>query len=92
MKKSIPLIIFLLAILNSQSQNVIVDQSTYTVEELVTDVLINSPCIEISNITSSTGTNFGTNGIGYFSEPSGNFPFSAGIILAAGDAVQGART
>lgn len=46
----------------------LVDQSTYTVEELVQDILVNSACAEISNIEFSTGTNFGsTNGIGYFS-------------------------
>ena len=39
----------------------------YTVTELVEDILINSPCSSISNITSSTGTDFGSdNGIGYF--------------------------
>ncbi|NNL33656.1 MAG: hypothetical protein HKO80_10655, partial [Flavobacteriaceae bacterium] len=73
------------------SQNLTVDQSTYTVEELVTDVLIDSPCANVSNITYSTGTNFGTvNGIGFFEEPSGLFPFNEGLILAAGDAAQGA--
>ena len=39
----------------------------YTVEELVEDVLIDSECSLVSNITWSTGSNFGsTNGIGYF--------------------------
>ena len=43
----------------------ITNTSLYTVEELVTDVLIDSECNQASNITFSTGSNFGsTNGIG----------------------------
>ena len=50
--------------------NVTVDQCTYTVEELVTEILINNECADISNITYSTGTNFDdVDGIGFFSEP-----------------------
>ena len=90
MKKALFLIIVLLVSTFIYSQNVTVDQSTYSVEELINDVLINSPCVSISNVTSSTGTSFGSNGIGYFSEPLGNFPFYNGIILASGDAMQGA--
>ncbi|MBC8300079.1 MAG: choice-of-anchor L domain-containing protein, partial [Pelagibacterales bacterium] len=70
--------------------NVTVDQCTYTIEELVTDVLISNSCASVSNITYSTGTNFNdVNGIGYFSEPSGGFTFSEGIILSSGDATFG---
>lgn len=59
----------------------------YTVNQLVTDVLVNSPCATITNITSSTGTNFGsTNGIGYFNKNGSNFPFNDGIILCSGNA------
>ncbi len=68
--------------------NVAVDQTTYTIEELVVNVLIANPCAEISNITFSTGTNFGdVNGIGYFSTDDPNsFPFEEGLILTSGDA------
>ncbi|WP_152611477.1 choice-of-anchor L domain-containing protein, partial [Psychroserpens damuponensis] len=69
------------------SGNVSVDQTTYTIEELVVDILINSPCAQITNITSSTGTDFGdVNGIGYFSSDEGSFPFEEGILLTSGDA------
>jgi gliding motility-associated-like protein len=69
------------------SGNVSVDQTTYTIEELVTDILINSPCAQITNITSSTGSDFGdVNGIGYFSSDEGSFPFAEGILLTSGDA------
>ncbi len=67
MQKNLFLLFLTLITLFGYSQNVTIDQSTYTVEQLVTDVLINSPCADVSNITYSTGTNFGSsNGIGYF--------------------------
>ncbi|MDG5490910.1 choice-of-anchor L domain-containing protein [Psychroserpens sp. SPM9] len=67
--------------------NVMVDQDTYTIEELVVDILIDSPCAQISNITFSTGTNFGdVNGIGYFSAFDGGFPFEEGLLLTSGNA------
>ena len=69
--------------------NVIVDQTTFTVEQLVEDILIGGECAQISNITFSTGTNFGEiNGIGYFSlDGNGEgFPFEEGIIMTSGDA------
>ena len=70
--------------------DVMVDQCTYTVEELVTEILINNECADISNITYSSGTDFDdVNGIGYFSEISENFEFSQGIILSSGDASLG---
>lgn len=55
----------------------------YTVEELVNDVLVNSNCDLVSNITYITGTNFGEeNGIGYFNKNNSTFNFDDGIILA----------
>ena len=60
--------------------------STYTPEQLVTNVLINNPCISVTNVTSSTGTNFGsTNGIGYFTNTNPTFPLSSGIVLSTGN-------
>ncbi len=69
------------------SNSVIVDQTTYTVDELVQDILIGGECAQISNITSSTGTDFGEdNGIGYFSIEGSGFPFEEGVILTSGNA------
>src|SRR5690606_23675388 len=57
----------------------------YTIPELITDVLIDSQCAQISNITWSTGTNFNsTNGIGYFNKSESDFPFDYGIVLTTG--------
>jgi PKD repeat protein len=69
------------------SPHIEVDETTYTVQELVEDILINSDCSLVSNIQSSTGTDFGSvNGIGYFSGGVGNFDFNEGIILSTGTA------
>ena len=60
-----------------------VDETTFTTEQLVQTVLIGSPCALVTNVTSSTGTDFGqANGIGYFSSTDGSFPFSDGVVLA----------
>ncbi|MEY4835846.1 MAG: hypothetical protein RI980_1961 [Bacteroidota bacterium] len=64
----------------------VTNTTTYTNEQLVTNVLVNNPCITISNVTSSTGTNFGsTNGIGYFTNTNPTFPLSSGIVLSTGN-------
>ncbi len=70
-------------------QNVIVDESAFTVQELVEDVLLAGQCIQVSNITYSTGTQFGSGnpfGIGYFSTPGDSFPFSQGLVISNGSA------
>jgi len=65
---------------------IITDETTYTIEELVEDVLIDTDCSLVSNITFSTGTNFGsTNGIGYFEANGSSFPFESGLIMTTGD-------
>ncbi|WP_298140991.1 choice-of-anchor L domain-containing protein, partial [Flavobacterium sp.] len=64
----------------------VTNTTTYTNEQLVTNVLVNNPCISISNVTSSTGTNFGsTNGIGYFTNTNPTFPLASGIVLSTGN-------
>ncbi|MGV9003114.1 choice-of-anchor L domain-containing protein, partial [Flavobacterium sp.] len=80
------------------AQPISVNTSTYTVPQLVQDVLFNngaagSSCVgTITNITWSTGTNFGsTNGIGYFQNTNPSFPLTNGVILSTG-AVTGTNT
>ncbi|WDO13024.1 T9SS type B sorting domain-containing protein [Flavobacterium sp. WW92] len=86
MKKNLLILLALLPILG-YSQAITVDTSTRTVPQLVTDVLINSPCTEVTNISWRTGTNFGSsNGIGYFQNTNPNFPISSGVVLTTGDA------
>lgn len=86
MKK--PLLLFLaLMPFFCYAQAITVDTSTRSVPELVNDVLINSSCTEVRNISWRTGNNFGsTNGIGYFQNTNPNFPMQSGVVLTTGDA------
>ncbi|MFL9844317.1 choice-of-anchor L domain-containing protein [Flavobacterium rhizosphaerae] len=61
---------------------------TYTPQQLVQDVLVNSTCAVVSNVSVSGG-NFtnGSQSFGYFSGSGTTFPFQNGIILSTGRAV-----
>ena len=65
-----------------------VSQDEYTLQQLVQEVLIGSECAQISNIQSSTGSDFGQeNGIGYFHQNGSLFPMPEGVLLVTGDAM-----
>jgi gliding motility-associated-like protein len=57
-----------------------------TPEQIVQNVLLNSTCASVSNVTYSTSTNFGfaESGIGTFNQNGSTFPFSDGVILSTG--------
>ncbi len=74
-----------------------VNTDQYTVEQLVTDVLFNGDCAQVSNVTWSTGTNYpdpdnifgdNPNGIGYFNQNGSGFPFAEGIVMTTGDVLK----
>lgn len=89
MKKQLFIFLTLLFIPISYAQVITVSTTEYTPEELITDVLINSPCAIVDNITSQTGSDFGfANGIGYFENTNPNFPIANGLILATGNVMQ----
>ena len=68
------------------SQPINVNTTNYTVPQLVNDVLINTSCVNATNVTWSTGSNFGsTNGIGFFQNTNPNFPMQSGVILSTGN-------
>jgi gliding motility-associated-like protein len=68
------------------SQPISVNSTNYTVPQLVNNVLINSTCASATNITWSTGTNFGSsNGIGYFQNTNTNFPMQSGVVMSTGN-------
>ncbi|MGG7035363.1 MAG: choice-of-anchor L domain-containing protein [Flavobacterium sp.] len=50
-------------------------------EDLVKNILIKSPCIEISNISSTA-----TCGFGYFNRNNSDFPFVEGLVISNGQA------
>ncbi len=56
---------------------------TYTAQQLVENVLINSPCANVSNISVSGDPFSGTEqSYGFFNAAGTSFPFSQGIVLA----------
>jgi len=89
------LIILILGSITGFSQSISVSTNNHTIPELVINVLVNSPCLQVSNINWSTGTNFGSvNGIGYFENTNPNFPLQSGVILSTGNVLnaQGPNT
>lgn len=64
-------------------ESIEVDETAFTTEELVKNVLFSSPCAVVTNVTSRTGTNWGQpNGISYFTAQPNDFAWQDGVILA----------
>jgi hypothetical protein len=85
--KKVSLFLFVFLTTSLFSQSISVNTTTYTTEQLINQILINSPCVSGTNVNSKTGVLFGsTNGIGYFENSNSNFPFSSGVVLTTGDA------
>ncbi len=80
----------------SFSQNVIVDSQTFTPQQLIEDILIDSDCITNVNVTNVIGGDFsGTDqSYGFFDATGTAFPFESGIVLSTGRLtnVQGPNT
>jgi gliding motility-associated-like protein len=65
-----------------KAQNIVVDD-TYTAQQLIENVLVNSPCANASNFAVSGDTfSIGQQSYGYFSYTGTDFPFSNGIVLS----------
>jgi gliding motility-associated-like protein/uncharacterized repeat protein (TIGR01451 family) len=58
-----------------------VDTTTYTPTQLIRDVLINEPCVVLSNFSASSPNSFG-----YFNRKNADFPLKEGIIIRSGEA------
>jgi gliding motility-associated-like protein len=66
-----------------------VNDTEYTVPELVGNVLTRLGCTMVSNVTWSTGTNYdGANGIGYFNRNGSDFPLEDGLLIASGNILE----
>ncbi len=64
------------------AQNIVVDD-TYTAQQLVENVLVNSPCATVSNFSVSGDTfSNGAQSYGFFSYSGSDFPFTNGIVLS----------
>ena len=83
MKKILlPFLIFSFTV--SFAQNITVNE-TFTPQQLIENILVNSGCVSVSNFSASGG-NFGTGELsyGYFNANGSTFPFSEGILLSTG--------
>lgn len=83
-KKTLKIVLFGLFFQFGNAQYISVDEG-YTAQDLVEDVLINSPCANVFNISVSGG-NFATGekSYGFFEASGTGFPFENGIILSTG--------
>lgn len=87
-------LLFCLFPIVSKAQNILIDD-TLTAQQLVRDVLINSPCATVSNFTVSGDNNTpGRQSFGKFDANGSAFPFSDGIVLSTSTAklVEGPNT
>lgn len=88
MKYQIFILIFFTSFLTF-SQNITVDSQTYTAQQLIENVLINSTCISNVVVTNVIGGNFNSTdkSYGYFNALGTNFPFDEGLVLSTGKLV-----
>lgn len=90
--ETIPATTFQISI-TSGWDTIVTNNTQYTIPQLVQEVFAAEPGFNITNITSSTGSDFGTgqpNGIAYFEESGYGFPFPDGIVLSTGNALDAA--
>ncbi len=83
------ILFFLLLIIAFQSgkaQYIQIDDNQ-TAQELIENVLINSSCANVSNITVSGWAFTNGNSYGYFNRGTSTFPFQDGVIIATGRAL-----
>ncbi len=85
MQKRLFIILFLIVGYTS-AQNVVTDSQTYTPQQLIEDILIDSSCITNVQVTNVVGGNFGgtDQSYGYFDATGTTFPFQTGIVLSTG--------
>lgn len=84
LKNTLKIVLFGLFFQYGNAQYITVDEG-YTAQDLVEDVLINSPCANVFNVSVSGG-NFGSGekSYGFFDATGTGFPFENGIILSTG--------
>jgi gliding motility-associated-like protein len=85
-KKSIQLFFFALIVQSSYSQYISVDD-TYSANQLVENVLINSNCANVTNIMVTGSGNTAAESYGFFDGNASGFPFASGVLLTTGNAL-----
>lgn len=68
------------------AQNIVVDSQTYSPQQLVEDILIDSECITNVQVTNVIGGDFGgaDQSYGFFDATGSDFPFQKGVVLSTG--------
>lgn len=77
---------FLCYSLTGFAQNITTDIQTYSAQQLIEDILIDSDCISNIQVTNVVGGDFGGDdeSYGYFNANGSGFPFEEGIVLTTG--------
>ena len=72
--------------LTTLGQNIQVDSQSFSAQQLIEDILIDSDCIENVVVTNVVGGNFNNidQSYGYFNASGTTFPFQSGIVLSTG--------
>lgn len=85
MKRTFLVVALLFSLLN-YAQNISVDSQTYTPQQLIENILIDSDCIENVVVTNVSGGDFnGTDlSYGFFDASGTSFPFQSGLVLSTG--------
>ena len=78
--------LFLLCFSATVSAQYITVDENKTSEELVTDVLVNNPCANVSNVMVTSWAFGAGNSFGYFTSGTSSFPFADGVLLTTGRA------
>jgi gliding motility-associated-like protein len=85
MKQILKLFVFFISLF-TYAQNIVVDSQTFTPQQLIEDILIDSDCITNIDVTNVIGGDFSGNdqSYGYFDATGTSFPFETGIVLSTG--------
>jgi len=84
-KNNFYLLLLFVTIQSVKAQYITVD-GNQSVEDLIENILINSSCANVSNITVSGWTFTNGTSYGYFNRGSSSFPFQDGVIITNGRA------
>lgn len=78
--------LFLLCFSTTVSAQYITVDDNVPFQDLVTNVLVNNPCANVSNISASSWAFGNGNTFGYFTAGTSAFPFTDGVLLTTGRA------
>lgn len=86
MIKKLLILLILFTAISVNAQNITVDSQTYTPQQLIEDVLIDSNCISNVQVMGISGFDFGgtDQSYGFFDATGTTFPLESGIVLCTG--------